>query len=66
MVSPDFTRSTPGWSFALFAASSIAGVVGALLSKDAPLRARNLVLFGINCSGIYRYLICRKKRPGEC
>jgi len=61
MVSLDFGRRVTGWGFALFVGSSICWISGALLSEDAPLWTQNLVLFGINIFGVYRYLI--RKRP---
>ncbi len=62
MVSLDLGRRVTGWGFALFVTSSIAWITGALLSSDEPLWTQNLVLFGINCFGVYRYLI-RKRAP---
>ncbi|MGK6356968.1 hypothetical protein ACMGDH_17275 [Sphingomonas sp. DT-207] len=62
MVSLDLGRRVTGWGFALFVASSIAWISGAFLSDDEPLWTQNLVLFGINCFGVYRYLI-RKRAP---
>ena len=62
MVSLDLGRRVTGWGFAMFVTSSIAWIAGAMLSDDEPLWAQNLVLFGINCFGIYRYLI-RKRAP---
>ena len=60
MVSLDNGRRITGWGFALFVASSIAWMCGALLSGDEPLLSQNLVLFGINIFGVYRYLIRKK------
>ena len=64
MVSLDNGRRVTGWGFALFVASSIAWITGALLSSDEPLWTQNMVLFGINCFGVYRYLI-RKRKPRD-
>lgn len=61
MVSLDLGRRLTGWGFALFVASSICWITGALLTGDEPLWTQNLVLFAINCFGVYRYLI--RKRP---
>lgn len=61
MVSLDLGRRVTGLGFALFVASSICWISGALMSDDEPLWTQNLVLFGINCFGVYRYLI--RKRP---
>lgn len=62
MVSLDNGRRVTGWGFALFVASSIGWITGALLSSDEPLWSQNMVLFAINCFGVYRYLI-RKREP---
>lgn len=62
MVSLDLGRRITGWGFVLFITSSIAWISGALMTKDEPLWTQNLVLFGINGFGVYRYLI-RKKKP---
>lgn len=62
MVSLDLGRRLTGWGFALFVTSSIAWIAGAMMSKDEPLWTQNIVLFGINCFGVWRYLI-RKKKP---
>jgi hypothetical protein len=64
MVSLDHGRRITGWGFALFVASSIAWIAGAAMSSDEPLISQNLVLFGINIFGVYRYLI-RKKAPSD-
>ncbi|TGX52489.1 hypothetical protein E5A73_16655 [Sphingomonas gei] len=61
MVSLDFGRRITGWGFALFVASSICWISGALMSDDEALWTQNIVLFGINIFGVYRYLI--RKRP---
>lgn len=64
MVSLDLGRRVTGWGFALFVASSIAWIAGALMSSDEPLWTQNLVLFGINIFGVYRYLIRKKPVHG--
>ena len=64
MVSLDSGRRITGWGFALFVFSSIAWIGGALMSDDEPLLSQNLVMFGINIFGVYRYLI-RKKTPAD-
>nr|WP_168846127.1 hypothetical protein [Sphingomonas sp. S2M10] len=61
MVSLDLGRRLTGWGFALFVASSICWISGALMTGDEPLWTQNLVLFCINLFGVYRYLI--RKRP---
>lgn len=65
MVSLDFGRKVTGWGFVLFITSSIAWIAGAFLSKDEPLWTQNIVLFGINCFGVWRYLIRRKKPAND-
>ncbi|MEG3182236.1 hypothetical protein [Sphingomonas sp. LT1P40] len=60
MVALDHGRKTTGWGFALFVASSIAWITGALLDDETALLSQNLVLFGINIFGVYRYLIRKK------
>ena len=61
MVALDYGRRITGWGFALFVLSSIAWIAGAFLGSDEPLLSQNLVLFGINILGVYRYLI--RKQP---
>ena len=57
MVAADYGRKTTGWGFVIFVASSIAWISGAILTKDGALGSQNVVLFGINLFGVYRYLI---------
>ncbi len=64
MVSLDCGRRVTGWGFALFVGSSLCWIAGALMSRDGPLWSQNLVLFGINLLGVYRYLI-RKRPPSD-
>jgi hypothetical protein len=52
------------WGFALFVGSSICWITGALMTRDEPLWTQNMVPFGINCLGVCRYLI-RKKKPHD-
>jgi hypothetical protein len=60
MVSLDNGRRITGWGFALFVASSIAWITGAMLDGEEALLSQNAVLFGINIFGVYRYLIRKK------
>ena len=64
MVSLDLGRRVTGWGFALFVASSMAWIAGALMTSDEPLWSQNLVLFAINIFGVYRYLIRKKPVHG--
>lgn len=63
MVSLDHGRRVTGWGFALFVASSIAWMSGALMDDEFALLSQNVILFGINIFGVYRYLI--RKKPVE-
>jgi hypothetical protein len=63
MVSLDLGRKVTGWGFVIFLASSIAWISGSVLTQDFALGTQNVVLFGINLFGVYRYLI-RKKPNG--
>jgi len=63
MVSLDLGRRVTGWGFVLFLASSAAWIGGSVLTRDFALGTQNVVLFGINLFGVYRYLI-RKKPNG--
>lgn len=60
MVSLDNGRRVTGWGFALFVLSSIAWITGALMDDEGALLSQNVVLFGINVFGVYRYLIRKK------
>ena len=62
MVSLDSGRKVTGWGFVLFVGSSIAWITASLFDKEGALATQNIVLFGINIFGVYRYLI-RKKAP---
>jgi hypothetical protein len=63
MVSFDLGRRATGWGFVIFVGSSICWIAGSILTKDFALGTQNVVLFGINLFGVYRYLI-RKKPNG--
>ena len=63
MVSLDSGRRVTGWGFVIFVGSAICWIAGAVLSKDFALGTQNVVLFGVDVFGVYRYLI-RKKADG--
>jgi len=63
MISLDLGRKITGWAFVIFVASSVAWITGSALTHDWALGTQNVVLFGINLFGVYRYLI-RKKLNG--
>jgi hypothetical protein len=60
MVSFDLGRRVTGWGFVIFVGSSICWIAGAVLTRDFALGTQNVVLFGINLFGVYRYLIRKK------
>ena len=60
MVSLDLGRRATGRGVVLFVGSSVCRVTGALLTEDWALGTQNIVLFGINLFGVYRYLIRKK------
>lgn len=63
MVAGDLGRRVTGWGFVLFTGSSIAWIVAGFLDAEGALATQNVVLFGINLLGIWRYLI--RKRPAS-
>lgn len=63
IVSLDLGRKPTGYGFVIFVSSSIALILWGFLSTDGDgIGAQNVILFGINILGVYRYLI-RKKAP---
>lgn len=46
-----------GIGFIIFTGSSVVWIAASLLDGNNPLAVQNLVLFGINIFGIYRYLL---------
>ena len=60
MVSFDLGRRVTGWGFVIFVGSSLCWIAGAALTRDFALGTQNVVLFGINLFGVYRYLIRKK------
>lgn len=63
MVALDSGRRVTGWGFVLFLFSSIAWITTGLIDEEGALATQNVVLFGINLLGVYRYLI--RKKPVE-
>ena len=64
IVSLDLGRKATGIGFIIFVTSSLALIAWGLLgAESAGIGWQNVILFFINCIGVYRYLI-RKKRPG--
>jgi hypothetical protein len=62
MIAGDFGRRVTGWGFVLFTFASIGWILYGLMDEEGGLMTQNIVLFGINLIGVYRYLI-RKRRP---
>jgi hypothetical protein len=60
MVSLDSGRRVTGWGFVVFVGSAIAWIIGAALTSDWALGSQNVVLFGIDIFGVYRYLYRKK------
>lgn len=63
MISLDLGRRVTGFGFLLFVFSSIAWISYGLLDEEGGLTTQNIVLFGINLLGVYRYLIRKKPVP---
>lgn len=57
MVAADMGRKVTGWSFVVFAASSIAWIVAGALDTEPSITTQNIVLLGINLLGIWRWLL---------
>ena len=63
IVSLDLGRRPTGWAFVIFVTSSLALIAwGFFNGQSEGIGTQNIVLFGINVLGVYRYLI-RKKAP---
>lgn len=57
MIAARYSTRVAGWGFVLFLLGSVLWIVTGLNSGNQALAAQNVVLFLINCLGIYRYLI---------
>ena len=56
-------RRPTGWAFVIFVTSSLALIAWGFINDEGEgIGTQNVVLFGINLIGVYRYLI-RKKPP---
>lgn len=60
MIAWDHSRRITGWGFVLFLTTSLAWIGSALINHIAPLAIQNVIMFGINGLGVYRYLIRKK------
>jgi hypothetical protein len=64
LVSLNLGRRWTGWAFVIFVTSSIALIAWGFLQSDSEgIGWQNIALLGINCVGVYRYLILKEK-PG--
>ena len=65
LVSLNLGRRWTGWAFVIFVTSSLALIGWGFLQPDSEgIGWPNIALLGINCVGVYRYLILKEK-PGE-
>ena len=61
VVSLDLGRRWTGWGFVVFVTSSMALVAWGFLDRDSEgIGVQNLCLLGINCVGVWRYLLSRR------
>ena len=66
IVSLDLGRRATGFAFVIFVTSSIALIVWGLLGQESEgIGYQNVILFVINCIGVYRYLIRKKPVPAD-
>lgn len=63
MIAWNGGRRLTGWGFVVFVGASIAWIVSGFATGENALAVQNIVLFAINCIGVYRYL-WRKDDPG--
>ena len=60
IVSLNLGRRCTGWAFVIFVTSSIALIAWGFLKPDSEgIGWQNVALLGINCVGVYRYLIIK-------
>lgn len=63
IVSLDLGRRWTGWGFVIFVTSSLALIAWGFLDGTAEgIGVQNMVLFVINCVGVWRYLLSRRMR----
>ena len=61
IISLDLGRRPTGWAFVIFVTGSLALISWGFFSEKAEgIGTQNIVLFGINLLGVYRYLIRKK------
>ena len=65
IVSLHLGRRWTGFAFVIFVSSSIALIAWGFLAEDSEgIGVQNVILLGINCLGVYRYLIAGKGEEG--
>lgn len=66
LVSLNLGRRITGWAFVLFVTSSCALIAWGFMGEDSEgIGFQNVALLLINATGVYRYLIS-KRRPKDC
>ena len=66
IVSLDLGRRATGWAFVIFVTSSIALIIWGITGQESEgIGYQNVILFAINCIGVYRYLIRKKPVPAD-
>ncbi len=65
LVSLNAGARITGIGFIIFSGSSVVWIAASLIDGNNPLAVQNLVLFGINIFGIYRYLLRKPKSGGS-
>ena len=65
IVSLDLGRRATGFAFVIFVTSSLALIAWGLLGQESEgIGYQNVILFVINCIGVYRYLVRKKPVKG--
>ena len=62
MLAGDFGRRVSGFAFILFCTMNVAWIAFAQMSDTDGLMTQNIVLFAVNCVGIWQYLLSPKNR----
>ena len=66
IVSLDLGRRATGFAFVIFVTSSIALIIWGITGQESEgIGYQNVILFAINCIGVYRYLIRKKPVPAD-
>ena len=66
IVSLDLGRRATGFAFVIFVTSSIALILWGVMGQESEgIGYQNVILFVINCIGVYRYLIRKKPAAAQ-